>query len=190
MKGWKKLGVIVAAVTMGVAALATMSAGASSSSANGILRDVSGTRMGAARLFTMGDGKILVQVSVSGLTPGFHGFHIHTIGSCDASGIFVSAGGHFNPGATTHGSHAGDQPVILVNADGTGMARFATDRYVIGDLFDADGSAFIVHAAADNYANVPTRYTATGAIEPGPDAATLATGDAGTRTLCGMIKPA
>ncbi len=190
MKAWKRLGVIGAAIAVGVAALTTMSAGASGSRASGVLRDVSGARMGVARLSTAGDGKVLVQVFVSGLTPGFHGFHIHAIGTCDASGVFVSAGGHFSPVAADHGNHAGDQPVILVNADGTGMSRFLTDRYEIADLFDADGSAFIVHAGADNYANIPVRYTATGAITPGPDAATLATGDAGARTLCGVIKAA
>ena len=56
-------------------------------------------------------------------------------------------------------------------------------RSALGDLFDADGSAFILHANADNYANIPTdRY------DPDPDATTLATGDAGSRIACGVIK--
>jgi Cu-Zn family superoxide dismutase len=71
---------------------------------------------------------------------------------------------------------------LLVNADGTGTATFVTDRYAIVDLFDADGSAFIVHALADNYANIPTRYAPSG-----PDATTLGTGDAGGRLACGVI---
>jgi Cu-Zn family superoxide dismutase len=74
-----------------------------------------------------------------------------------------------------------------VNGDGTAELRFASDRYTIDDLFDADGSAFIVHSGADNYANIPTRYSAAGI--PGPDAATLATGDAGARSACGVILP-
>ena len=61
----------------------------------------------------------------------------------------------------------------------------SSDRYDVESLFDADGSAFIVHAAPDNYANISTRYSAAGV--PGPDAATLATGDAGGRVLCGVI---
>jgi Cu-Zn family superoxide dismutase len=67
------------------------------------------------------------------------------------------------------------------------VARFETDRYTVDQLFDADGSAFIVHAAADNYANIPTQYSAVGVL--GPDAATLATGDAGGGTACGVITP-
>jgi Cu-Zn family superoxide dismutase len=54
----------------------------------------------------------------------------------------------------------------------------------VGDLFDLDGSAIIVHANPDNYANIPKdRY------DPDPDATTLATGDAGGRVACGVIKP-
>jgi len=133
-----------------------------------------------------------VRAVVSGLTPGFHGFHIHATGTCDPSipagqtSPFTSAGGHFNPTGATHGSHAGDQPVLLVNADGTATARFATDRFGVESLFDADGSAFIVHAAPDNYANIASRYSAAGV--PGPDAATLTTGDAGARVFCGVIE--
>ena len=178
------------AAALGATAIiaSSVGAGAAGSRAGGILRDVGGTRLGVARLTATGDGKVLVQVSVSGLTSGFHGFHIHTIGSCDATGVFVSAGVHFSPTAAVHGSHAGDQPVILVNADGTGMGRFLTDRYAVADLFDGDGSAFIVHAGADNYANIPTRYTPDGGGTFGPDATTLGTGDAGARTLCGVIR--
>jgi superoxide dismutase, Cu-Zn family len=124
--------------------------------------------------------------------PVGHGFHVHATGTCDPSipagqtSPFTSAGGHFNPTGATHGSHAGDQPVLLVNADGTATARFATDRFGVESLLDADGSAFIVHAAPDNYANIASRYSAAGV--PGPDAATLTTGDAGARVFCGVIE--
>ena len=155
------------------------------------LRDASGAVVGKVWLQEDG-GKISVRAVVSGFAPGFHGFHIHTIGTCDPTipagqtSPFTSAGGHLNlVSGATHGMHAGDQPVLLVNADGTASARFQSDRYAIADLFDADGSAFIVHAGSDNYANIPTRYSAAGV--PGPDAATLATGDAGGRVACGVI---
>ena len=60
-------------------------------------------------------------------------------------------------------------PVLLVNNDGTGEASFETDRFTLEDLFDEDGSAIIVHALPDNYANIPERY---GDV----DQATLVTG--------------
>ena len=94
---------------------------------------------------------------------------------------FTSAGGHFAAPNTTHGAHAGDLPPLLVNADGTASAAFETDRFTLAQLRDADGSALIVHAGADNFANIPPRYGT-------PDADTLATGDAGARAACGVIK--
>ena len=60
------------------------------------------------------------------------------------------------------------------------MTTFETDRFTVDQLFDADGSAIIVHANADNYANIPAVYGA-------PNATTLSTGDAGARFACGLI---
>ena len=128
---------------------------------------------------TQNAGVVRVRVRVHGLPAGFHGFHVHAVGECTPP-LFTSAGGHFNPGLAGHPGHAGDMPVLLVNADGTGEARFRTDRFSVADVL---GRAFIVHANPDNYGNIPTRYAAAG-----PDAATLATGDAGSRIACGVIK--
>jgi Cu-Zn family superoxide dismutase len=189
VKASRKIGTlfVVCTLALGGTMAVTLSAGARGREAKAMLRDANGAVVGVVHLSVEADGKILVRASASGLAPGFHGFHIHSVGSCDAAGGFLSAGGHFNPGGATHPTHAGDQPVLLVNTDGTAVARFQTDRYTVDQLFDADGSAFIVHAASDNYANIPTRYSAGGV--PGPDAATLATGDAGGRSACGVITP-
>jgi Cu-Zn family superoxide dismutase len=150
--------------------------------AEAVLVDAGGNEIGVVRFASGNHGKVEVRVKVSGLTAGFHGFHVHTIGTCTAPD-FTSAGGHFNPGSVSHPGHAADMPVVLVNADGNGWARFRTDRYAVADLFDADGSAVVVHANPDNYANIPTdRY------DPDPDATTLATGDAGARLACGVIE--
>jgi Cu-Zn family superoxide dismutase len=186
MKASRKIGTlfVVCALALGGTMAVTLSAGARGRDARAMLRDANGVIVGVVHLSGEADGKILVRASASGLAPGFHGFHIHSVGICDAAGGFLSAGGHFNPGGATHPTHAGDQPVLLVNADGTAVARFETDRYTVDQLFDADGSAFIVHAATDNYANIPTRYSPTG-----PDATTLATGDAGGRSACGIVTP-
>jgi superoxide dismutase, Cu-Zn family len=145
------------------------------------LLDAGGGHVGNAVLTTT-NGGVQVDITVHGLTPGFHGFHVHSIGVCDGTTGFTSAGGHFNPGGDQHPHHAADFPVLLVQEDGIGEAHFYTDRFAVGDLFDADGSALIIHAGPDNYANVPTRYAA-----GGPDATTLGTGDAGGRAACGLI---
>jgi Cu-Zn family superoxide dismutase len=148
------------------------------------LYDAAGASVGFVKLSKQG-GKVIVRGETSGLTPGFHGFHVHAIGQCVAP--FTSAGGHYNPGGVGHGAHAGDMPSLLVLDDGTAQAQFATDNFAIDDLFDADGSAIIVHAGPDNFANIPTRYLSTTEGVFGPDSATLATGDAGARVACGVV---
>ena len=148
--------------------------------ARATMHDGAGNVVGTVKLEQEGT-LVLVKLSVQGVAPGFHGFHVHGAGVCTPP--FTSAGGHYNPGAATHGSHAGDLPVIYVDASGEAEARFASDRFALDDLFDADGSALILHAGRDNYANIPTdRY------DPDPDATTLATGDAGSRFACGVVE--
>ena len=71
--------------------------------------------------------------------------------------------------------------MLLVKADGTAEVTEQTDRFTVDQLFDGDGSAVIVHANADNYANIPAVYGT-------PNATTLATGDAGARFACGVIE--
>jgi superoxide dismutase, Cu-Zn family len=61
----------------------------------------------------------------------------------------------------------------------------ARRRHGLADPFGRHGSAIIVHAGPDNYANVPKdRY------DPDPDATTLATGDSDGRVACGVVEPA
>ena len=78
-------------------------------------------------------------------------------------------------------------PSLLVLDDGTAQLQFATDRFTLAELLEGDGSAIIVHALPDNFANVPTRYQSTTEGVFGPDSATLATGDAGGRVACGVV---
>jgi Cu-Zn family superoxide dismutase len=185
MKNWI-ISLAVLAVLGSAIGLALAAGGAANADdddddgARATIRDAAGARVGTATL-SEDRGGVEVRATVRGLTPGFHGFHIHSVGECVAP--FTSAGGHFNLPGAGHPSHSGDMPVLLVNEDGKGEARFETDRFRISDLFDADGSAIIIHALADNYANIPTRYSASG-----PDATTLATGDAGGRVACGLIR--
>ena len=112
--------------------------------------------MGEAR--QDGDGIVHVNVHVKGLTPGLHGIHIHGIGACGPT--FAAAGGHYNPFGHQHGlenpsgPHAGDLPNLVVNEDGVGHLDASTDRVTLSEgaatLFDADGSAFIIHANPDD----------------------------------------
>jgi Cu-Zn family superoxide dismutase len=167
-------------------------AGGSPMTARATLLDAGGAKVGKVRFRSAGGGAVLVRVSVKGLEPGFHGFHVHETGACDAP--FTGAGGHYNPTSQAHGAHAGDMPPLLVGSDGRATARFKTTALTLDGLLDAggDGSAVIVHAGADNLANIPSRYHShvpdAASTTFGPDAATKATGDAGDRVACGVVR--
>ncbi|QXJ21508.1 superoxide dismutase family protein [Actinomadura graeca] len=159
------------------------------------IRDVKGEVVGTLTVAPMGKQERL-SVRVMNVAPGFHGFHIHTTGKCDPNAVdpstgkvspFFTAGTHLNLDSThTHPSHSGDLPNLLVNQDGRGQGEAITDRFTAENLMDADGSAIIIHVNPDNHANIPDRY-ATADGKKGPDAGTLATGDAGGRAACGVI---
>ncbi len=77
------------------------------------LTGVDGQRVGWVRMREV-HGKVVVSGVARGLTPGFHGFHVHAIGVCDPAapgGPFTTAGGHYAGALPNHGDHAGDLPV-------------------------------------------------------------------------------
>jgi Cu-Zn family superoxide dismutase len=106
-----------------------------------------------------GTGKfVTITLAVSGLKPGLHGVHLHAVGKCTPD--FAAAGGHFDPGPAgnpdpdaNHPFHMGDLPQLVVNANGKGVERMVTTRVTLSDgplsIFDADGTAIIIHANAD-----------------------------------------
>lgn len=201
-----RTGVVGAAAALAVGAL--FGTGASAQKPRGLtalVADANGSSVGKVRIVPHEGDKITVRVAVNGLTPGFHGFHIHSVGVCDPAAQdttgapvpFFSAGGHYNPGGGTHGTHAGDLPPILVASDGTGFLKFRTDAFRGRELRDQDGSAVIIHAGPDNLGHVPAATPAGGEryhshVDDifGPDTATKATGDAGARAACGVIRKA
>lgn len=152
------------------------------------LVDPAGDRVGTVEVREV-DGGLEFAVDVDGLSPGFHAMHIHSIGVCEPdspdplnpanTGDFLSAGGHIGAGTSDHGSHAGDLPSLLVHDDGAGTLTAETAALTMAELLDEDGSAVMIHADEDNFANVPERYAS-----DGPDETTLATGDAGGRVAC------
>ncbi len=146
------------------------------SRASAELKDKDGRVVGRALLSERPEG-VLVRVSVKGLTPGLHAVHVHAVGKCDGP-AFTSAGGHFNPLGKKHGLkspegfHAGDMPNMLIGKDGSGRFEVMTDGITLRagplSVFDADGSALVIHVGADDYVTDPT-------------------GNAGDRAACGLV---
>ncbi|KAK2982230.1 hypothetical protein RJ640_012217, partial [Escallonia rubra] len=70
-----------------------------------------------------GEGSTTVTGTLSGLTPGLHGFHVHAFG--DTTNGCMSTGPHFDPAGKEHGApedeirHAGYLGNITVGVDGT-----------------------------------------------------------------------
>jgi Cu-Zn family superoxide dismutase len=143
------------------------------------IKAADGTELGTVTLRQEG-GSVRVAIRGHGMPPGFHGLHVHAVGKCEGPG-FTSSGGHLGEGA--HPEHTGDLPVLYVKANGEARAVNYTDRFSVAQLADADGSALIVHALPDNYANIPERYA-----PEGPDMATRMAGDSGPRIACATLR--
>ncbi|KAL5457271.1 hypothetical protein EMCRGX_G034518 [Ephydatia muelleri] len=125
-----------------------------------------------------GDGATHVTGTVTGLTPGDHGFHVHEYG--DYSGGCVSAGPHFNPYKKQHGGpndeerHAGDLGNITANESGEALVDIVDKQIPLTGPNSIVGRSIVVHADKDDYGR--------GGFD---DSKT--TGHAGARLACGVI---
>jgi Cu-Zn family superoxide dismutase len=139
------------------------------------LRLASGLPAGTAQLLTSGN-QLNISVAAVGLSQGVHGVHLHTTGSCEAPD-FTSAGGHLNPTSRQHGhenpagAHFGDLPNLTAGSAGAGTVSATlpgTIDEALARLFDADGTAIVIHAGPDDYRTDPA-------------------GNAGGRIACGVL---
>lgn len=144
--------------------------------ATATLLTASGAGAGSATIVEDGSS-LRLGVSARGLPPGPHGIHLHAVGKCEAPG-FTSAGGHLNPQGHQHGlenpagAHLGDLPNLDVAADGTAVLSISlagTRPALTEALFDTDGTALVVHAAADDNRTDPS-------------------GNSGARIACGVMR--
>ncbi len=148
---------------------------AATQTASAEILDRSGAQVGTARLFSLGD-EVTINASFTALSPGTHAVHLHMTGDCSADD-FTSAGGHLNPGGEQHGTlnprgaHLGDLPNVTIADDGAGTMSTilrGTRSRVESNIFDADGTALVVHEGADDYRTDPA-------------------GAAGSRIACGLV---
>lgn len=135
-----------------------------------------GKAVGTAAIMRRG-ADTMVTVTITGTPGAVHGMHLHAIGKCEAP-AFTSAGPHLNPGGHQHGkdnplgAHLGDLPNVTIDARGIGSitASLGQDSAAIdAAVHDADGTAIVLHAAADDYRTDPT-------------------GNSGARIACGVIR--
>jgi Cu-Zn family superoxide dismutase len=173
MKYVGQFGIVALTTTL----LAFASLPAAAQSAKAALKDANGKDVGTIEATQTPSG-VLLRLAIKGLPAGERAFHVHAVGKCEAP--FTSAGGHFNPGNKKHGMmaadghHAGDMPNLHIPASGeltieVVNAAITLEKGKPNSVFDADGSAVIIHAGKDDYKTDPT-------------------GDAGGRIACGVLQ--
>lgn len=170
--------VFVPSLVLALGACSTVAGLPAERLAGATLLRADGVPAGTVQILATGQ-QVTLAAAVTGISPGSHGIHLHTTGSCTGPD-FTSAGGHLNPLERAHGAanpagkHAGDLPNIAVRSGGSGSLTAELDgtpAQVRGWLFDGDGTAVVVHADADDYRTDPS-------------------GNSGARIACGVLKPA
>ena len=135
-----------------------------------------GREIGTAR-FEQGPTGVLIRMEIGpgGLTPGWHGVHLHEIGDCSDVGTYQLSGGHHGkePGAhglmnPDRGPEPGDLPNAWAAADGSAGYEAFTMLTELAPAMGADGLSIIVHASEDDHRSQPI-------------------GGAGPRVACGVV---
>jgi superoxide dismutase, Cu-Zn family len=126
--------------------------------------------------FYLAQPTMALNVSLEGLKPGNHGFHVHENGDC--SGVHAeAAGAHLNPNGTPHGDpkdadqrhHAGDLGNLRAEDDGTAKQWLRTEDLQLQGPAGIVGKAIVVHASDDDLKSQPA-------------------GESGEPIACGVIK--
>ncbi|TGZ69881.1 hypothetical protein CRM22_003488 [Opisthorchis felineus] len=123
-------------------------------------------------------GPVTVNVHLTGLTPGKHGFHVHAFG--DTTNGCVSAGPHFNPTGVDHAApedpvrHVGDLGNVEANAQGVVQHVFTDKVISLTGPNSIVGRAMVVHESEDD-------------LGRGGHELSKTTGNAGGRLACGVI---
>jgi Cu-Zn family superoxide dismutase len=128
------------------------------------------------------DGKdgLVLDIRLTGLPAGEHGFHVHENGDCGAKEkdgkmtAGLAAGGHYDPHKTGKhagpkgAGHLGDLPVLSAGKDGKITAKAVAPRLKLADI---KGRSLMLHEGADNYSDDPKPL-----------------GGGGARIACGVVK--
>lgn len=140
------------------AVLALVAGGAVAAEKTVEMQDAEGNSAGTVTLTDTASG-LLIEAELTGLEPGWHGFHVHQTGACTPD--FGVAGDHYAPAGLGHGfktgdkAHAGDLPNIYADEAGEAHVQIMAAGLALDEgeapLLDEDGSAIMVHAKPDSY---------------------------------------
>lgn len=136
-----------------------------------------GEKIGSTVIAEGKGGGITFKVSVTGLSAGKHGFHVHEAGNCGPAmkdgkmTAGIAAGEHYDPdksgkheGPAGKG-HKGDLPALTATAKGVEQT-VAAPRLKMADVL---GRALVIHQGGDTYTDQPE------------------SGGGGARIACGVI---
>lgn len=112
-------------------------------------------------IFSKKGNGVLVEVTMSGLTPGKHGFHVHEFGDA-SSPDGKAAGGHFNPDGHPHAGpdadkrHQGDLGNLEADASGNVKHSFTDKALKLDGAHSIIGRGLVVHEKADDLKSQPS----------------------------------
>jgi Cu-Zn family superoxide dismutase len=122
---------------------------------------------------------IIIDIELSGLKPGKHGFHIHETGNLLDE--CASCKSHFNPFGDVHGGpnsirrHVGDLGNIIADKNGNVNMKIYDNKISLRNLQrNIIGRSVVIHADEDD-------------LGKGGNEESLKTGNAGTRIGCAVI---
>jgi len=128
--------------------------------------------------FEQKGSSVAVTGSISGLTPGQHGFHVHEFG--DNTNGCTSAGPHYNPHGKEHGAptdasrHVGDLGNVTAGPDGVAKVNIDDKQLALTGNLSIIGRSLVIHADIDD-------------LGKGGHELSKTTGNAGGRLACGVI---
>lgn len=152
---------LVAATNTVLAQTSQPATGMTGAKAIALIHATQGNQVKGTVVFVEEAGGVRVTASISGLSPGLHGFHIHEFGDA-SSADGTAAGAHFNPSGHPHNGpsatnrHAGDLGNLTADATGNATLNWLDPHISLSGPHAIIGRSVVVHEKADDLTTQPT----------------------------------